>query len=282
MNTLKPNFINYNNLSDEEARLFIGGHLNYFLDEARMILFSEKNPYYYVKAKNLKHNENDLVFINSCVEYILNLIGKYHNTRFGETALEQHKFFQRNGEQETFFTHLFAAIQEYKKTKITRTNKTVKEEISVPFLNNIHNDLKAYEGKKSFFKIGTVPIKEGQLYAAGVFYAMNFFFLAIKSNDSIKLGRLFANMVHFKNGPSYLLANAKKGGIKSGKSRCKNKEKARKLFDKHDLYNKYNGKAEAMLSAFKPILRRNRIPISDKTVKTDWIPDFSNKHCISP
>jgi hypothetical protein len=278
MRTIAGKYLTYNHLTDEDRRLFAATHLHLYLDDAYRRLFPQKNN----SKKFLSgppYNPADLDYIVACIKYALGLIGRYSNERFGETAAKQHAFFQRQHEQETFFTHLFRAVQLRKRDVVSQKNPAVSD---TAIINNEHVGIEALNNKQNIFaKIGGSWIKENDLYAAGIFYAINFSFDAVKSNDAGRLCRLLASMFHFGSGSSYEAAYGQKGGKANIKRWAVKKERAYELYLKHDVYKKYKGKHEAICVAMKHILRRNSIRVAPATLETRWVPEFVKRHKAS-
>jgi hypothetical protein len=271
----RTNFLSYNNPSPDDARLFMVANLHFYLRDAHACLFKNPKARSYIKFEDLNHNDKELHFINSCITYLLELIGEYSNSRFGMTASGQHRFFGRPNEQITFFPCLFLAIQAHKQKIIIKAKPESEAPLMASRVNDAYLDLKMFEGKKTgFFKVAGKYISEKQLYAAGVFYAMNFIFDAIRANDALKLSQLLAHLQHFKSGPTYLAAYGKKGGKKTKEKRNNKRDTAYALFMKYNVYQKLGPGHEAMISELIPILRRHHIAVSPATLKTRWVPLF--------
>jgi len=271
------NFISYNNLAGEKQRLFASAHLHHYLNDAVKLLFpaDKAKPLFSQKAG---YSPENLAYINARINFALELIGEYSNPRFGRTAAKQHSFFQRPTEQEVFFTYLFQAVQTHKKSIIVRKNPKAAE-IGTPYLNKAHVELEAYRKKGVLcFKILGKNVPEKEIYAACVFYAMNFVLDAAVSDDALRLSRLLANMFHFGSGTSYHAADGKKGGESRARKWAATKEKAYALFVRHDVHKKFGPKHDAIQSRMTTILRTNRVRVSPGTLKTKWIPEFVRRY----
>lgn len=274
----EANYLSYLDLDFDDARLFMAGGLGNYIALAYKQLSTNKtltNWDNYSELRKALSRKSKLNVLSAYMEYILGLIGKHANPRFGNTAQQQHAFFQRPGEQENFFTYLFMASQMEKRAILAKKRRKIKSELPVPFLGNIHWDLNAHENKNTFkYTAEEISLTEKQLYAIGIFYMMNFIFDALKQDDALRLMRLINNMHHFQSGPSYRAAHGKRGGKKTAAQRNDKKEQGYKIFLNCKIHEMYGPKTAAMLSALMPLLRRNEIKISDRTVETKWIPEY--------
>ena len=275
------NFISYSDLNLEDSRLFLQARLNYFLNKAGLQIFGKDRLLCSYESKLLKIAPDKLVIINNYIEYILGLMGGYLNKYEKRNAVQVHKALQKEAEQEFFFFNLFTAIVNYKSLIIERKYpERLKEVKPANKISNFHHELKAIEKSKGEikFQIGQKLLREKDIYNTAVFYVMNFAFGALKSNDIQRFSRILISIDDLKFGPSYQAAYGKSGGKKSGVKRSRNKNKARKLFNDNNMYVICKGKAEAILADFMPILQKNKIFVSEETVRTEWIPEFSKPY----
>ena len=272
------NFLNYSNLNLEDSRVFLGARLNYFVNKAGIQLFGKKGLLCSYENNILKIEPSDLDLINGYIKYLLELIRNHRNLYEQSSVSDVNSLYDRHSEQEFFLFNLFTAIINYKNKVLSKKYPEILKQINAAgTIHNLHHKLKSIEKDKGeiTFEINGKSVREKDLYVAATFYVINFAFEAVKSNDSQRLSRILISIDDLKSGPSYLSVNGKAGGQKSGKTRGKNKEKARRIFIKNDIYKRCNGKAEAMISELMPILKKNNISVSEATVRTEWIPYFS-------
>jgi len=274
----EANYFSYLDLDFDDARLFMASGLGNYIAPAYKQLFGSDvlidwNNYSDLKKTlNLKDISKALY---TYLKYILQLIGKHSNSKFGTEADQQHNFFQRSTEQDGFFTYLFMASQMEKRTVLAKKSRRIKSELPVPFLGKAHLDLKMREGKDTFkFTAAETRLTEKQLYAIGTFYMINFIFDALKQGDALRLMRLINNMHHFQSGPSYLAAYGKSGGKKTAARRNSKKEQGYQIFLDCKIHETHGPKATPMVAALMPQLRRRKIKISEKTVETKWMPEY--------
>jgi len=122
---------------------------------------------------------------------MLELIGKHNNNRFGSTAIEQHNFFcKRTAEQEAFFKHLFISVQTEKKIILDN-------EVNNSYLFNPHKLHSLSDRNMVFCTILGNTVTEQSLYAAGIFYMINFLFNAVKKNDAAYTLKLVSDLRNF-------------------------------------------------------------------------------------
>jgi hypothetical protein len=270
-------FLTYNNPSNSQACWLLREDIRPFLDEARATLFrkSRGKQTYYKTPEDFHHTPKQLERINSIIKYDLELIGQYSNYRFGSSAQEQHRFFRRPGEQDTFLIHLFRAIQEHKRKIVIAANKIAEREFGESKVYRSHLVLRTWEDtNEAYFKIEKKSLSEKQLYAAGVFYMINFILVAKDEVQHWRYDRLMERLSHFADGTPYFEADGKKGGKKRGENRRAKKDKIYALFCESRVYEEAGPKIEAMLFEMKRLLRKKRISVSDATLKTRWIPEF--------
>lgn len=274
----EANYPSYLDLDFNDARLFMAGGLGNYVAMAYKQLSTNKtltNWDNYSELRKTLSRKSKLNVLSAYIEYVLGLIGKHANSRFGNTAQQQHAFFQRPGEQENFFTYLFMASQMEKRAVLAKKRRKIKSELPVPFLGKAHLDLKMHEGKDYFkFTDERISLTERQLYAIGIFYITNFIFDALKQGDALRLMRLFNNMHHFQSGPSYLAAYGKSGGKKTAARSISKKEQGYQVFLDCKIRDKHGPTVAAMVVALMPQLMRRKIKISDRTVETKWIPEY--------
>jgi hypothetical protein len=268
----KNNYISYNKLPFERRAIFFGAGLGSYLRYAEDILFKSKKPVssYTASSAEPLYNRKDRAQINTYIEYALQLIAAY-NVRFGTTAAAQHKFFNRTAEQESFFACLFAGLQ-LQKRKVLGKN-IPDTEIFFPFVGDGYQRLEAYREGQSCFEIEGNPVLERQIFAAGIFYVVNFVFDAIEKNDAALVSRLTADLMSFGLGTSYQAGHGKKGGAKSKSKEIENRERAYQLFLDKRIYDS-GPKHTAMASAMMSVLKEAGIKTALSTVEKKWIPDF--------
>jgi len=277
--TVQNGYLNYNDMSEADAGLFMNAKLHCYLNEARAKLFrkSRGKTNYYKKTDDFNHNAKHLLRINSVIEYALILIGRYSNARYGKSAVEQHNFFKSPNEQGHFLTYLFMAVQENKNRNIDTKNSSGQQEILVPYLRKAHLKLRAFEKKdENYFDACEQKINEKQLYAAGVFYVMNFAFDALKIGSKARYEALLVNLEHFRNGPSYLSADGKKGAQKSISTKRIRKDMGYQIFCER-IYKHPDQKRLAMALDLHAELKKIGIKMHISTVEKKWIQDFCKK-----
>jgi hypothetical protein len=278
------NYLTYNNPSSNEASWLPSEDIYHFLNKARTTLFrkSRGRKVYYKSAEDFCHTPEQLERIHSIIEYSLKLIGQNSNGRFGSSAQEQHRFFQSPSEQETFPIHLFLAIQEHKRKIVTAGNEVAGKEFGESKVHRSHLVLREWEDKhETYFKIAQEIVTENQLYAAGVFYMINFLLAAKDNAEHWGRDRLMNNLSHFANGTRYFEADGRKGGKKCGESRRNKKDKVYAFFCEAKIYEEAGPKVEAMLFEMKKILREKRISVPVETLRTRWIPEFAKRKKLS-
>ena len=277
------NYLEYIHADDHAASLLFDSNSDMLLNKAYQTLFkkvTDVNARAFDYSGNLEIPTEEVEHIENCTSFILEIIGKYSNSRFGKTAEEQHSFFQRKGEQETFFTHLFRAIQEHKQEKL-KGNANPKDVVfpespldEVP--GKVHTALKK---EQRLFKIKNSEISENQVYAAAIFYYANFLVSALKQNDAIQTGRLYGMLMHFHAGTSYDLALGKTGSVKRREIHSNKKEDGYKVFIEEDIHgqaqnNKYLNTKTHMAHKLYQACEARGIKCSEQTIRTKWLPDF--------
>ena len=283
------NYLEYVDADDETSVLICQANIDLVVNKAYRTLVKKVDD---VNARaidytgKLKISEDEREHIESCISFVLEIIGKQSNSRFGETAEEQHRFFRRKYEQETFFLHLFRSIQWHKQQEL-KGNTNPKDIVfpetpldEVP--GKVHTALKK---EQRLFKIKNSEITEKQLYAAAVLYYANFLISALKQNDAIYLSMLYGMLMNFHAGTSYDLALGQVGSVKRQKIYSKKKEKIYKVFIEEDIYgqvqdNEYiNTKKQMARKLFQSCEARG-IKCSEQTIRTKWLPDFIGRRKI--
>lgn len=245
-------------------------------DTAKNFTSANKTLFGRSKSNSFPYTKEQIDFLDLRIQYILELIGKYSNTRFGQSAEKQHAFFQRPSEQSSFLTYLFIAIQEHKKAVISKRNKAVRNEFIVPYLEKIHLKLRSYEGKRRFyFTISENRLTEKQLYAVGVIYMFNFIYQLSNEDDSKKMKEILNNLNHFSMGPSYFPFYGTIGLRQKRQKLEAEKEKAREIFNNTNLL-KNSSDESYILKKLTPMLRRRKIYVSEQKIKS-WLPEFLKK-----
>lgn len=269
----KKNYISYNKLPFERRAVFFGAGLGSYLRYAEQILFGSKKRIIVEAGSAAKpiYSHKDVALINTYIEYALKIIAIY-NSRFGKTAAAQHKFFNRTAEREIFFTCLFAGLQ-LQKRKVLGKN-IPDTEILFPFVGDAYQQLEAYREGQPCFDIQGKDVSEREIFAAGIFYAVNFVFDAVEKHDAERVSRITADLLSFGVGTSYRASHGKKGGAKTKNKQLENKKRAYELFLDNNIYTKYGRKHDAMYEGLMPILEKAGIKIAPATVKKKWIPDF--------
>ena len=272
--------------ADEATRLLVcQANINVVVNNAYRTLIKkvdDVNAQAIDYSGKLNISEDEREHIESCISFILQIIGKHSNSRFGETAEEQHRFFRRKYEQETFFKHLFIAVQEHKKLNLTRQSDLSQAEINknylVPFWDGVPEKLHtALKQENRLFKIKNAEINETQIYAAAVFYYANFLIQALRENDAIRLSQIYAMLIHFTRSRNYNAAHSQVGVQKKQSTNEQKKARALKLFKEEEIQQNYGPKRTAMAAALKDACKRHKIKCSEETIRTNWIPEFINK-----
>jgi hypothetical protein len=284
MNNIKENI--YKALPVEDSCLALQANLEFLLNSAYKIIFQKKGGISrYQTSNDFIHTSEEIYKLDHITNFMLEIIGKYSNERFGDTAELQDRFFQRKYEQPGFFTHLFISIQSHKAKQIGNVKgQTSNEIITYPFFNNYHLEFSLDEDKKTkYFVKDKISYTEKQLYASGVYYVIPFILRAIKEGDSVHLSKLLISASKYIDGINYSGFQSMRGGNISGNKRSQNKEKAYSIFVKKNIYK--NSQRDKITRPKNYILAENlhgnlpkNIKVSLSTITTDWIPEFVKRY----
>lgn len=190
------NFISYNNLNFEDARLFFALGFNNYLDKARQIVFKNKITANYVEFESLHFDQDNLDYLNSRIIDILELVGRYTNIRYTtfkktnpedpevtsqDIAMEQHQFFNKASERESFAAHLLFSML-FKKMKVQELKNSSFEKniLTTPF-STVEKELKKIKGGKRF-TYGPSQMSHMEARAVGVYYMVNLIWLTAKES----------------------------------------------------------------------------------------------------
>lgn len=269
---IKSNYILYNTLSAERRAVFFEAGLGVYLSHAERALFGSRNRTTYNASRVTEplYSTKKAALINIYIEYALSIIAIF-NPRFGVTADEQHEFFNRTAEQEVFFTYLFAGMQQRKRDALG--DKVPEDELKFPYVGDNYQSLEGFNTKRECFKVRGKVVSEREIFAAGIFYAVNFIFDAVEKRDTARIKGIKKDFDAFGLGTSYRAAHGKKGGIKSNREKVKNRERAYQLFVDNKIYIK-GGCYAALCEDLMPILKKAGIKAAPTTVEKKWIPDF--------
>lgn len=276
---MQQTFINYNNATDEEVRLYISAGLVTCLKDAydRLFPYSERKRLdVYSPWQLLKLEKKDLDFVNSRIEYILELIARYRYPEREWGAVEQHVFFSGTAERVSFSTHLFVAIQLLKEEAILPSNEQAKDEVDDAV--HAHLAIKKYENKRKFFEIEGKALSEDELYAAAAVYNLNFALEALKAGDIMKLSSILCEIYVCKTSPDYTAALRSLGGLKSAKARSANKERAYRVFSREKVFETHGSNHDAMYSTMIKLLRDKKITFNQNTLRAHWITEFRERY----
>ena len=274
------NYIEYFDLSEDGNALFLSAGLpTYLLD---VINWSGLD----INMRDDNYSENRIGFlkdnidyINQGIQYALELIGKHSNSRFGSAAEEQHKFFKRTAEHETFSTLLYMAIQKQKSVFLQKNSEEGKKlaHIKHPYVGDNYLELARHHKKTySYFENKGKKLTEEQVYGFGAFYLGNFIFQAVKENNAARVCKLISEMSHFKSQKEYNAEVGRAGGRKSAKEKNQEKDRLYKIFIDENIYDNFGDKHEAMANElFK--LKPEDMKIAFSTIHKKWLPDFLEK-----
>lgn len=274
------NYIEYCDLSEDDYALFLSAGLpTYLLDIinwSHLDINIWDDKYSENRTGFLKDNKN---YINQGIQYALEVIGQHSNSRFGSTAEEQHKFFKRTAEQETFPVLLFMAVQKQKVDFLRENSEEGKglKPMKHPYVDDNYLKLAQHHKKTySYFESKGKKLAEEQVYGFGAFYLVNFIFQAVKENNAARVSKLISEMLHFKSQEEYNAEIGRAGGRKSAKMKNQEKDRLYEIFINENIYDNFGDKHEAMAhELFK--LKPEDMKIAFSTVHKKWLPDFLKK-----
>lgn len=271
------NYIEYFDLSEDDYALFLSAGLpTYLLD---VINWSGLD----INLEDDNYSENRIGFLkgkkdylNQGVQYALGLIGEHSNSRFGKSAEEQHKFFKRTAEQDTFSTLLYMAIQKQKVDFLQENSEEGKKlkPMEHPYVGDNYLELARHHKKTySYFENKGKKLTEEQIYGFGAFYLVNFIFQAVKENNAARISKLMSEMSYFKSQDEYKPVYGREGSKKSTITRNEAKNRMYRVFVKKDIKNKFGPNHEAMAAEIYR-LKPKKLKVSRYTILKKWIPDF--------
>ena len=258
-----------------ETRITIPLSLTLLLNQAYKSAFKKKSPETtFIDCRgNVQATKEELQTIENVNNDIYCFISKYSNNRFGDN---QHSFFERRAEQETFYKHIFISIVMYRREMLGVQANELNHlpPFSSQMLIGVTSLLEPQQRK---FQLGAMALTGKQVFAFAFFYYFKFLFDAFIESDLERLTTLIAIWVHFKEDIDYSEGFGRIGGTKKSKKWDSRKRKAYKLFIENEVAGKFGPSKEAMASRLKELCAASKVPVSETTLRTRWIKEFIDK-----